>query len=69
MTMFPTPASRHDNKRYALWAYHEKVRRWTCLLDSQHPQLVLDEMTIRQDRVRRSGHPCIFKMLPVGEQP
>jgi hypothetical protein len=62
---------------FTLWAKHEKVNPawagfkhgWMPLMTGLHHQMALDEMITRQDRVRRSGQPCQFKVLPDGKQP
>lgn len=57
-------------QRWTLWALHEKVPRgWQPLLVGLTGQQAVNEMTVRQDRVRRSGQPCRFTVKPEGEQP
>lgn len=55
--------------RYTLWAYHDKVGRWVPLFTGARHSTAIDELVTRQDRVRRSGQPCRFRMLPDGEDP
>jgi len=65
--LFPELASQ----RFTLWVSHDKVRQgaWTVLLSGLTQRLATDEMLTRQDRVRRNGSPCRFKLLPDGETP
>jgi hypothetical protein len=67
MTMLTTTAPGHGS--YVLWALHAQVKRWLPIIEGLHPQMAVDEMTTRQDRVRRSGQPCVFKVLPEGKVP
>ena len=54
-----------------LWVSHERVRNgaWTVLLSGLSPKVAVDEMTTRQDRVRRTKQPCKFRALIEGEEP
>lgn len=55
---------------YTLWAKHEKVKRgWMPMMDGLTEAVGVNELVARQDRVRRSGEPCRFKLLPDGEIP
>lgn len=54
---------------WSLWAKHAKVPRWVRLETGMKLQRATDEMIVRQDRVRRSGEPCRFKLLPDGKEP
>jgi hypothetical protein len=55
--------------RYTLWAKHDKMRSWSPLFTGLAQQHALDEMLARQDRIRRTGHDCRFRVLPDGKQP
>lgn len=63
--LFPNLA----NQSWTLWAYHDKVKRWTPVLTGLRHSIAIGELVVRQDRVRRSGEPCRFKLLPDGEAP
>lgn len=68
MTTTASTTPRHT-PTMTLWALNSKVGRWLPILKGLRPQAAVDEMTTRQDRVRRSGQPCIFKVLAEGEVP
>ena len=57
------------NVEWTLWAKHEKVKNWLPILTGLRHSVAIDELTTRQDRVRRSGERCVFKLLPMGEVP
>lgn len=57
------------NARWTLWAFHDRVGRWGPLLSGLRHSVAVDELVERQDRVRRNGQPCRFKLLPDGEPP
>jgi len=64
----PSPAAGHDTS-FVLWALNAKVKRWLPLIGGLNSQAAADEMSVRQGRVRRSGQPCVFKVLPEGAVP
>lgn len=56
--------------RYTLWAKHAYgPKNWLPLYSGATQEWAVGEMVIRQDRVRRSGEPCRFKVTPDGEKP
>ena len=56
-------------EKFNVWALHDKVKRW-CLIEADlRGQEAVEAAAIRADRVRRSGQPCRFVVLPVGEEP
>ena len=58
--------------RFMLWGWHRKVGRWsTVLFDLRGVpgDVAVQELTVRQDRLRRSEEPCRLVVLPVGENP
>jgi len=57
------------NQRWTLWAFNEKVGKWLALDSGLRHQRAIGEMVERQNRVRKSGHPCVFKLLPDGQTP
>jgi hypothetical protein len=55
---------------FTLWARHEKVNRgWLPLITGLDEKAGLDELVTRQDRVRRLGVPCKFRLLAAGRHP
>jgi hypothetical protein len=54
-----------------LWVSHDKVRKgeWFPLLRGISRKRAVDEMTMRQDIVRRNKQPCRFRALIEGEKP
>ena len=61
---------RVQKVRYTLWARNSKgPRHWLPLFRGLSEQVALEEMIERQDRVRRTGHPCRFQVKPDGERP
>jgi hypothetical protein len=54
---------------YTLWAKHEKVKWAVPLFTGLSGAEAVAEMLRRQDRVRRSGQPCRFKVVPDGVEP
>lgn len=54
-----------------VWCSHERVRNgaWRILLSGLSAKVAVDEMTTRQDRVRRTKQPCKFRALIDGEEP
>lgn len=58
-------------KRWNVWVSHDKVRegKWSILLGGLTQHRAIDEMIVRADRVRRSGQPCRFRILPEGWEP
>jgi hypothetical protein len=62
------------NTTWTLWANNEKVKRgWLPIITGMRHSVAVDELITRQDRVRRSGEPCQFKIvedgMPVDETP
>lgn len=58
------------NQQWTLWAKHEKgPKAWLPILTGLRHSVAISEMVTRQDRVRRSEQPCVFKLLPDGEVP
>ena len=57
--------------RYNLWVSHDYVSKgkWKVLIAGLSRQLAIDEMTKRQDVVRRNGQPARFRALIEGETP
>jgi hypothetical protein len=68
MTTTTSATPRHV-PTFVLWALNAKVGRWLPILRGLKPEAAVDEMTTRQDRIRRSNHACAFKVLPEGEVP
>ena len=68
MAMDTTPAVGHDAS-FVLWALNARVKRWLPIISDLNSQAAADEMSTRQARVRLSGQPCIFKVLPQGAVP
>ena len=67
----PTPSGRPpaSASTYDLWAYHERIGHWLLIVPGLRGQAANDELITRQDRVRRSGQPCTFRLLPTGQRP
>ena len=53
----------------AIWAFHTKVGRWCRIEHGLDGETAVVNLTARQDRVRRSGQPCRFVVLPDGKEP
>lgn len=61
--------TKATRKRYSVWAYHQRVKRWVPLVENLSGEEAVNEAAVRADRVRRSGQPCRFRVLPEGEAP
>ena len=56
---------------FDLYASHQRVRagEWLFIIGGLRGQSATDELIARQDRVRRSGEPVRFRLVPEGETP
>lgn len=61
--------SRGGAAMFVLWARHDKGPTFWLPIVRLRGQAAVDELAVRQDRVRRSGQPCQFRLLPDGESP
>lgn len=60
---------RATHDRYTIWAYHERVGRWCDIVTGLTGPDAIAEVTVRQDRLRRSHEPCRIVVLPDGKVP
>jgi hypothetical protein len=65
----PRNAKARVEVLFTLWAKHDKMRSWSPLMTGLAQQVALDEMIERQDRLRRTGDSCQFRVRPDGQSP
>lgn len=63
------PGTGSTAAKYNLWAWHHNVRRWLLIVDGLSGQAAVQELTIRQDIVRRRKEWCRLIVLEDGQYP